>query len=95
MPFGLKNGSSTFQKCMDSILGGLRHLCVIAYIDDLLVFLKCKFFVKDTVFLGYHLSTRGIKPDPFKMKKLQEWQLPKTSLGKRICGQFTAVERSA
>ena len=36
--FGLKIGSSTFQKCIDKILESLRHLCAIAYIDDILVF---------------------------------------------------------
>ena len=90
---------------MDRILGGLKHMCAISYIDDIIVFSdseeehlkhldlvfkalikfgakinpeKCKFFVKSTIFLGYQLSTDGIKPDPAKMNKLKEWKIPKT-----------------
>lgn len=105
MPFGLKNGSSDFQRILDSILGGFRYNICIAYIDDLLIFSndekehmehlelilnklneaglringeKCEFFVKETIFLGHKLTTEGIAPDPTKIAKLKEWELPKT-----------------
>jgi len=51
---------------------------------------KCKFFVKSTIFLGYHLSIQGIKPDPEKMKKIQEWKLP--SLSKELRSTLSAVK---
>ena len=38
MPFGLKNAPSTFQCMIDSILGELLGVCVIAYLDDLLIY---------------------------------------------------------
>ena len=36
MPFGLHGAPATFQRCMDSILGGLPG--VLAYLDDIVVF---------------------------------------------------------
>ena len=38
IPFGLKNAPGHFQYVMDQILGGLYHLGVICYIDDILVY---------------------------------------------------------
>jgi cleavage and polyadenylation specificity factor subunit 1 len=38
MPFGLRNAAQTFQRFIDSVLRGLP--CVIAYLDDLLVYSK-------------------------------------------------------
>ena len=38
MPFGLKNAPSTFQAMIDSVLGELLGVCVVAYLDDLLIY---------------------------------------------------------
>ena len=38
MPFGLKNAPSTFQSMIDSVLGELLGVCVVAYLDDLLIY---------------------------------------------------------
>ena len=35
MPFGLMNAGSTFQRCLDQILGGIPH--VYCYLDDILI----------------------------------------------------------
>lgn len=37
MPFGLKNSPATFQRLMDRFRSGLNDVCVVAYLDDLLV----------------------------------------------------------
>ncbi|CAK1586140.1 unnamed protein product [Parnassius mnemosyne] len=37
MHFGLKNSPTTFQRLMDHFRTGLSDVCVVAYLDDLLV----------------------------------------------------------
>ena len=36
MPFGLRNASATFQRCIDHVLQGMSN--AIAYVDDIIVF---------------------------------------------------------
>ena len=38
MPFGLTNAPATFQRLMDEVLQGIRYVCVLDYIDDLLTY---------------------------------------------------------
>jgi len=38
MPFGFCNAPATFQRLMDEVLQGIRFLCVLDYIDDLLTY---------------------------------------------------------
>ena len=56
MPQGLRNASSSFQSVMDIMLKGIQHQYILAYIDDLLVFLVqililvlyiCAIFLRD------------------------------------------------
>ncbi|CAH0728148.1 unnamed protein product, partial [Brenthis ino] len=37
MPFGLKNAPATFQRLIDRMRSGLNNICVLAYLDDILV----------------------------------------------------------
>lgn len=38
MPFGLCNAPATFQRFMDSTFAGLKWICCLIYLDDLIVF---------------------------------------------------------
>lgn len=37
---------------------------------------KCEFLRRETEFLGHIIAPDGIKPDPEKIRKIQEWKLP-------------------
>ncbi|UYV63245.1 hypothetical protein LAZ67_2003535 [Cordylochernes scorpioides] len=37
MPFGLRNAPSTFQRLIDRFRGGLGHVLVLSYLDDIIV----------------------------------------------------------
>ncbi|KAG9186916.1 hypothetical protein G6011_01003 [Alternaria panax] len=39
---------------------------------------KCEFHVKETEFLGFIVSTEGVKMNPKKISAVQEWPTPKT-----------------
>ena len=65
-------------------------ICLIIYLDDLLVYsktqkehdshvllvLKCSFDCNQVEFLGYVISSEGISKDPAKVKTMVEWQTP-------------------
>lgn len=39
---------------------------------------KCNFVKKDIRFLGHIISSKGIRPDPEKVKSVKEWRVPKS-----------------
>ena len=103
MPFGLTNAPASCQGLVNNVLRNLLDQCVIAYLDDILVYSKtlddhrqhvtkvltclaavdlklepekCEFHQKVVDFLGYVVTTEGIKADPEKVKALLEWPRP-------------------
>jgi len=40
MPMGLANAPATFQRSMDVVLAGLKHVCCMVYVDDILIYSK-------------------------------------------------------
>jgi hypothetical protein len=48
---------------------------------------KCEMFQKEIAYLGFLVSSEGIRPDPEKTKVVREWQRPRTVRGIRaFCG---------
>ncbi|XP_060810227.1 uncharacterized protein LOC132904318 [Amyelois transitella] len=104
LPFGLRNGSQTFQRFMcDNVLKDLDF--VFAFIDDVMIssftkedhenhlrqvfqrstdfvitinLNKCEFGKQAIEFLGYEVSTDGIKPLENKVKVILEYPKPET-----------------
>ena len=37
---------------------------------------KCSLFKKEVLFLGHHVSGKGIKPDPGKTETIMNWERP-------------------
>lgn len=40
MPFGMTNAPSCFQRTMDTVLGGIKYVNCLVYIDDIVIFSK-------------------------------------------------------
>ena len=40
MPFGLTNTPATFQQYINEVMQGLHDICVLVYLDDILIFSK-------------------------------------------------------
>ena len=103
LPFGLKNGPSSWGKLLDSCLSGIEN--VYSYLDDLLVYSedeeshmktleeifrrldkfglslaleKCDFGKENVEYLGYHVSTAGLRPLKPKIEAIQKIPPPTT-----------------
>ncbi|UYV65013.1 hypothetical protein LAZ67_3002817 [Cordylochernes scorpioides] len=90
MSFGLRNATATFQRFMHEVLRNLDFAFV--YLDDILKPLfsrlnsyglrinlsKSKFLVQEIDFLGYLITSHGVKPLPTKVKAILEYKKPKT-----------------
>src|SRR6202789_4034912 len=104
VPFGLTNAPATFQRFMNCIFGDLLDVCVIIYLDDILIYSddpkehkkhvrevfrrlqqyglyvrpdKCFFSVNSVEYLGFILSTDGLKMSTAKVQTIQDWPEPK------------------
>lgn len=106
MPMGLTNAPASCQDLVNETLRDLLDVCVIAYMDDILVYTKgelgkhikqvqdvfqrltdvgfktapekCEFHKKEVKFLGFIISTKGIRIDPKKTESIQDWPTLKT-----------------
>ncbi|KAH7551035.1 reverse transcriptase [Bipolaris maydis] len=90
MPFGLTNAPATFQSVINNALHEYLGIFVTAYLDDVLVYSsgtreehvehvkKVLRKLKETEFLGFIISTEGVKMNPKKIQTVQEWPKPNT-----------------
>ncbi|KAK1918666.1 hypothetical protein P3342_001715 [Pyrenophora teres f. teres] len=90
MPFGLTNAPATFQShtwtiywCIQGTLEEHIELVkkVLRKLKNRKLYLqpeKCEFHTQETEFLGFIISTEGVKMNPKKIQTVQEWPIPKT-----------------
>ena len=103
LPFGPVNAPGYFQRMMDEVIGGLKWVSVLVYIDDLIVFSantmthlhdlkevfdrlrtvgltlkpkKCRLLAESVGYLGQIISSKGIAPDPNKVRAVREMPIP-------------------
>lgn len=65
MPFGLCNGTSTFQRLMDVVLGKLKWQCALVYVNDINIHSKTfeeHMFDLQQVFDKLRLAKLKLKP---------------------------------
>ena len=77
MPFSLTNRPATFQQFINDILGNMLDVCVIGYLDDILIYSKCKFHTDTIEYLGFIMSPEGLRMDPAKVTMILEWPEPR------------------
>ena len=73
MPFGLCNGTSSFQHCMELVLRGLQWDILLIYLDDVILFsstIEDHIRRLDQVFARFQKA--GLKLKPSKCELLQE-----------------------
>ncbi|GME30926.1 uncharacterized protein ACHE_31418A, partial [Neofusicoccum parvum] len=90
-PFRLANALSTFQRYINWTLQEFLNEFVLAYVDDVLIFIEgsrsqhrqhCEFEVQSTKYLGFIIEAgKGIRMDPEKVKAIQDWEAPTTVKG--------------
>ncbi|MBW0486146.1 hypothetical protein O181_025861 [Austropuccinia psidii MF-1] len=79
MPFGLTNAPASFQNLeehvthVSTVLSRLRANNIAAKAS------KCLFYVSSVEYLGYVVSSEGIKMDQEKVQKILSWPLQETS----------------
>ena len=85
MHFGLTNAPATFQRLMESCLGGPTDVSHLLGVFEKLSQAelkfkpsKCTFFQIRISYLGHVVSEKGIENDPKKIAAIIDWLQPKT-----------------
>ncbi|KAF8750792.1 hypothetical protein RHS01_08847 [Rhizoctonia solani] len=87
MTFGLTNAPAAFQHFMNKLFKDLLDVCVIIYLDDILIYSKddathtqhvheCTFHVTSVEYLGIIVLDKGFSLDKLKIQAVQEWPVP-------------------
>ncbi|QRW21929.1 Retrotransposable element Tf2 protein [Rhizoctonia solani] len=87
MTFGLKNAPAAFQHFMNKLFKDLLDVCIIIYLDNILIYSKdnashtqqvskCTFHVTSVEYLGIIVSDKGFSLDKLKIQVVQEWPVP-------------------
>ncbi|OWZ10199.1 reverse transcriptase [Phytophthora megakarya] len=77
MPQGLKNAPATFNRCVTHLLRSVRDFAPI-YFDDITssILKKCIFGASEIPVLGCLVGKNGVRPDPEKVRVINEWSTP-------------------
>ncbi|KAH9268762.1 hypothetical protein BASA84_000059 [Batrachochytrium salamandrivorans] len=74
MPFGLANAPAQFQRMMNSLFQDMISKFVLVYLDDIVIYSDN---LTEIRYLGYTISSNGIRMDPSKIESVQNWPTPK------------------
>ena len=104
MPFGLTNAPAAFQRFMNDIFSDLLDVCVIIYLDNILIYSedmtkhkahvkevlrrlrknglyaaapKCDFHKQSVEYLGFIISTDGLRMAQDKVQVILDWPEPR------------------
>jgi hypothetical protein len=118
MPFGLNNAPTTYQRCIDVVLMGLKGIDCLVYLDDIiccsatmeeherklqLIFErleqanfkiqpeKCVFATDTVEYLGHICTPEGIRPDPKKIRAIEQYSEPKSVRDVRVLLDSLAI----
>ncbi|MBW0549927.1 hypothetical protein O181_089642, partial [Austropuccinia psidii MF-1] len=84
MPFGLTNAPASFEKRFNDIFYDLLDIYVVVYLDDLMAS-KCLFHVCSVEYLGYFVSSEGLKMDQAKVQQTLNWPPPRNPKALQSC----------
>ncbi|KAI2647035.1 Transposon Tf2-6 polyprotein [Labeo rohita] len=79
MPFGLSNSPAVFQALINDVLRDMHIRRVLQRLLESGLFVKaekCVFHAQSVPFLGYIVSSEGIRMDSDKVKAVVEWPTP-------------------
>ncbi|GKC11087.1 reverse transcriptase domain-containing protein [Tanacetum coccineum] len=93
MPFGLKNAGATYQRLVDSAFKEQIGVNLEA-INMKLNPKKCSFGMEEGKFLGYIVTSEGIRANPEKAKAVMDMPSPKTlKQMQSLSGKLAALNR--
>ncbi|KIN99141.1 hypothetical protein M404DRAFT_30604 [Pisolithus tinctorius Marx 270] len=88
MPFGLTNAPAAFQHFINTIFADMLDVCVVIYLDDILIYSgdkeshkqhpeKCEFHLDLVEYLGFHLSPASLTMSKEKVQTICDWPEPR------------------
>ncbi|XP_075475633.1 uncharacterized protein LOC142507907 [Primulina tabacum] len=101
MPFGLRNASATFQRCMMAIFSDMVEDIMEVFMDNIYVFEmssekssselgKCHFIVQEGIVLGNNILNRGMEVDRTKVVAIENLQPPKNEFNRIMTALISA-----
>ncbi|GKC75412.1 hypothetical protein Tco_1126186 [Tanacetum coccineum] len=102
MPFRLNNARETYQRLVDTIFKGKMRRNLEAYVDDMVIkskteletCQKCSFRIEEGKFLGYIVTSEGIRANLEKTKAVMNMPSPNNlKQMQRLSGKLAALNR--
>ncbi|MBW0475031.1 hypothetical protein O181_014746 [Austropuccinia psidii MF-1] len=77
IPFALTNAPASFQNLLNDIFADCLDISFVVYLNDIMVFFKCAFYASSVEYLGYVVSSDGLRMGSSKVHKILNWPQPK------------------